>query len=285
MFNTWFTAWPVPFHSCIDLDIFPSKEPREDQDPLLEFEAYDPWHLRHYIPSLYFQGQRNVLFNQYTFLWWMIRGLYEGLITFFIIVEAFQESFILRQDGQPGDQWTMGITMFTCVMFIITFKILLKHKKIDWHVPACHLLFASVGNYFLYLWVTDTHLSFKNAFTFEFLFTSPITYLIVFLVVGLCFLIDFALESVSYNITTSSYDLIRYQTLEKGAEETQDFVDEFERLTTYQRNLGLIKDSVREQQLDYKRAIKAGLAPEELREEMRMNQMIERNLGGIKGLF
>ena len=102
---------------------------------------------------------------------------------------------------------------------------------------------------------------------------------------GLCFLIDFALESVSYNITTSSYDLIRYQTLEKGAEETQDFVDEFERLTTYQRNLGLIKDSVREQQLDYKRAIKAGLAPEELREEMRMNQMIERNLGGIKGLF
>jgi len=49
--------------------------------------------------------------------------------------------------------------------------------------------------------------------------------------------------------------------------------------------LGLIKDSVREQQLDYKRAIQAGLAQDELREEMRLNQTFERNIGGIKGMF
>lgn len=56
MFNTWFTAWPVPFHSCIDLDLFPSKEKVEGEDELMHFEAYDPGHLRKFIPSLYFQG-------------------------------------------------------------------------------------------------------------------------------------------------------------------------------------------------------------------------------------
>lgn len=52
-----------------------------------------------------------------------------------------------------------------------------------------------------------------------------------------------------------------------------------------QKNLGLFKDSVREQQLDYKRAIQAGLAQDELRDELRRNQTFHRNIGGIKGMY
>lgn len=97
MFGTWFTAWPVPFHACIDLDLFPSKEKDDSEDDLMHFEAYDPSSVRKFIPSLYYPGQRNLLFNQYTLLWWLIRGLYEGVITYFIVAEVFEKS--LHTDG------------------------------------------------------------------------------------------------------------------------------------------------------------------------------------------
>jgi len=98
MFNLQFTAWPIPFYACIDLDLYPGSDNSKVKDPLLEFEAYDPAHLREYLPNLYFPGQRNVSFNQLVFMWWAIRGLYEALIAFFVTREVFSHG-ILNRDG------------------------------------------------------------------------------------------------------------------------------------------------------------------------------------------
>ena len=170
MFSTWWTAFPAPFHSCIDLDIYPGKVKKDGEDDLLQFDGYDPSYFRRFVPSLYYQGPRNLLFNQYTLLAWLIRGLIEGVIIYFIVADVFEESIL--NDGQPGDHWTMGITMFTCIMFITTFKLLLKHRKMDITTLFINLIWSGIGKYFVYLIVTDSWTSFKNHFTFNFLFTS-----------------------------------------------------------------------------------------------------------------
>ena len=63
MFGTWFTAFPVPLFALVDIDIFPSKEKNDSEDDLMHFEAYDPSNVRKFIPSLYYPGPRNLLFN------------------------------------------------------------------------------------------------------------------------------------------------------------------------------------------------------------------------------
>ena len=105
----------------------------------MEFEAYDPSHLREYLPNLYFPGQRNVSFNQLVFMWWAIRGLYEALISFFVTQEVFSHG-ILNRDGQTGDLWSFGICLFTMILCIMHFKLLLKHRMINWMIPAVYLI-------------------------------------------------------------------------------------------------------------------------------------------------
>ena len=114
-------------------------------------------------------------------------------------------------------------------------------------VPFCHLILSSLGNYYVYLYLTDSMAWPKHARTFDQLHTSPVHWLIVFFVASTCFLIDLALDSVSYTMLTSAFDLIRSETLEKGGECSEEFVTEFRKLSQYQSDLGKLKDSVREQ--------------------------------------
>jgi len=181
--------------------------------------------LREYLPNLYFPGQRNVSFNQLVFMWWAIRGLYEALISFFVTQEVFSHG-ILNRDGQTGDLWSFGICLFTMILCIMHFKLLLKHRMINWMIPAVYLI-LSLAVYLLYLYVTNYWQMFKNHHTFELLFTSPVFYLTVFLGSAVCFLIDFMLESVGQNIFTDTRDLLRQQALLHGGEITEEFEREF----------------------------------------------------------
>jgi len=158
-------------------------------------------------------------------MWWAIRGLYEALVAFFVTQEVFSHG-ILNRDGQTGDLWSFGICLFTMILCIMHFKLLLKHRVINWIIPSVYLI-LSLAVYLLYLYVTDNWQMFKNHHTFELLFTSPVFYLTVFLGSAVCFLIDFMLESVGQNIFTDTRDLLRQQALLHGGELTEEFEREF----------------------------------------------------------
>jgi len=106
------------------------------------------------------------------------------------------------------------------------FKLLLKHRMINWIIPAVYLI-LSLAVYLLYLYVTNYSQMFKNHHCFEILFTSPVFYLTIFLGSAVCFLIDFMLESVGQNIFTDTRDLLRQQALLRGGEVTEEFEREF----------------------------------------------------------
>ena len=93
------------------------------------------------------------------------------MVLFIIPFNVFQTN-ILTSDGYNSDLWTMSITIFTSLMFVVHNKLLITQQYHDSSIVATYF-FVSYGLYFLYLIVTDDWHEFKQEyFTFEMLFKN-----------------------------------------------------------------------------------------------------------------
>ncbi|KAF3783123.1 putative phospholipid-transporting ATPase 5 [Nymphaea thermarum] len=128
LFNVILTSLPV-----ISLGVFEQDVPSE---VCLQF------------PALYQQGPKNLFFDWYRIIGWMVNGLYSSLIIFFITV------FILgpqafRDGGGTADMAAVGAIMFTCIIWAVNCQIALTMSHFTW---IQHLfVWGSICTWYLFL--------------------------------------------------------------------------------------------------------------------------------------
>jgi phospholipid-translocating ATPase len=81
------------------------------------------------LPQLYETGLHDQEFNLPIFVAWILRGVVESCIIFFVCYGVIYED-IVSVDGTNTGLWAMGICAYTCVIFIVTAKLALYIN--DW---------------------------------------------------------------------------------------------------------------------------------------------------------
>ncbi|CAN1837058.1 Probable phospholipid-transporting ATPase 4 [Linum perenne] len=128
LFNVLLTSLPV-----ISLGVFEQDVPSE---VCLQF------------PALYQQGPKNLFFDWYRILGWMVNGLYSSLAIYFInILILSNQAF--RAGGQTADMAAVGTTMFSCIVCTVNCQIALTMSHFTWiqHV----MVWGSISTWFLFL--------------------------------------------------------------------------------------------------------------------------------------
>ena len=78
--------------------------------------------LDNYYPHAYLTGQKNKIFTRTNFVIWWLTGIIHAAIAYCLPLLAFQSN-ILNSDGYSSDMWSWSITSFTCVIFMVTIKL------------------------------------------------------------------------------------------------------------------------------------------------------------------
>jgi phospholipid-translocating P-type ATPase (flippase) len=129
MYNLIFTACPIMVLAVIDRDI--------DADVA---ENY---------PELYEQGHKHTFFNARVFIGWMINSMFHSCVCFFIPLICMTSMYF--NDGNNFDMYSLGITIYSCVLFTVTIKVALETSSFT----ALHVIFfvVSVLSWFVFVFI------------------------------------------------------------------------------------------------------------------------------------
>ncbi len=116
LYNLFFTALPVLLGSVFDRPY--SKE------------------IAKLCPELYDNGPKNASFNIKIFAFWSFEGVVHSVIVFWTAV-MFMDSKAVGSDGHVVGFWTTSTTMFTSIVTIATFKMMLETRTwTNWSILA-----------------------------------------------------------------------------------------------------------------------------------------------------
>src|SRR3989338_3344957 len=75
-------------------------------------------------PELYEQGHKNVFFNARVFVGWTINSMFHSCICFFVPLICM--TYMYFESGENFDMYSLGITIYSCVLFTVTIKVALE---------------------------------------------------------------------------------------------------------------------------------------------------------------
>lgn len=177
LYNMILTAFPLGARACTDQDLI-----TDDGDMVDKM-----------LPFLYRETRDNPLFNYSTFINTLFRGAGEGVINFYVLFFTIFDSAIDGQ-GNTADLWYFSVALYTNIIFIVSFQLLINHKYITWYTIII-MGITSWLFYIIFLWYVDGSDIFKSVATMIVAFYSSKLYLSSILIIGTAFLIDFYIKS------------------------------------------------------------------------------------------
>ena len=102
----------------------------------------------------------------------------------------------MDSDGFSPDIWVFSISIYTCVIFIVDFKIAI-HTKFWTVINVLVILFTSLLLFIAYVWLSSLYQGFVVYETARRVFSTADFYLIIFLCVGLLIVIDVFIMLIS----------------------------------------------------------------------------------------
>ena len=63
------------------------------------------------------------MFNFKAYLYWVLSGFWHALIAYFVTRTAVMAGGGVRSDGVNGDLWYLSVTVYTCVIVIVSWKL------------------------------------------------------------------------------------------------------------------------------------------------------------------
>lgn len=204
-YNLFFTALPIGARALWEMDINYKwyKDPHTSEE------------VKSLYPHLYYVGQRSLIFTKLNYFIWAGSGLSQALLIFLVNYFTFKYAIIM-ESGRTIGHWAISITSFTAVIIIVNIRILVTHRWLNvLNLIAIFLL--SMGLYYLYHWVANFMTYSKTYMTSQVLHESPLFYLSILLNVGICLLIDLAIETVRVNLLGRPTAFARIEVNNHGA--------------------------------------------------------------------
>ena len=233
VFNLVFTSLPLGVQACSDFDI------REEDGNIV----------KEMMPFLYKEARDQPLFAIQNFLTSLLKGLIFGAFNFYIF-EASLDVDVIDIKGNTENLWFGSLVLYTNVILSVSFSLLLNERFIIILVPLVLIITSFILYIIFCIWV-HYETMFNSFASILGSLSSGKFYLNAALLSGLCFVIDYSLESkrfvFSSDMTTTLMNLKRKGTLNNS--ETfpliiQNAKTSIELITKY-NNFGLLnaKDS------------------------------------------
>ena len=164
-------------------------------------------------PPLYQNGVQNASLNAARHWTWILNGVYQSIIIFFLSVAAFRVGN-LHTDGTIFGQWSLGILVFTSVIFSVNLKVALETRY--WTVFNHIATWGSMIAWFVWLAVYSTiettNLLFPvlDLFFVWFRLTETATYwFTIVLIPVIALLPDFIIQYIRIVYYPKNADIIR----------------------------------------------------------------------------
>lgn len=163
-------------------------------------------------PSLYKKGQVNGYFRPHTISAWMINGAIQAAVCFFSVVYCYGYGKISdRGTGQVVGLFTIGTTMYTCVVFVVNIQVAVVIQYWTW----IHHLFiwGELVLWFAFLSVFG-ELPVKYSGELRKLFVAVVApsssfYIITLLTTVLALLLSFTIHCFSRYFNPSDYEIVQ----------------------------------------------------------------------------
>ena len=195
VFNLVFTSLPLGVQACSDFDIR-----EEDGDVVKEM-----------MPFLYKEARDQPLFVIQNFLTSLLKGLVFGAFNFYIF-EVSLAVDVIDIKGNTENLWFGSLVLYTNVILSVSFSLMLNERFIIILVPLVLIITSFILYIIFCIWV-HYETMFNSFASILGSLSSGKFYLNAVLLSGLCFVIDYSLESkrfvFSSNMTTTLMNLKR----------------------------------------------------------------------------
>ena len=199
VFNLVFTSLPLGVQACSDFDI------REEDGNIV----------KEMMPFLYKEARDQPLFAIQNFLTSLLKGLIFGAFNFYIF-EASLDVDVIDIKGNTENLWFGSLVLYTNVILSVSFSLILNERFIIILVPLVLIITSFILYIIFCIWV-HYETMFNSFASILGSLSSGKFYLNAVLLSGLCFVIDYSLESkrfvFSSDMTTTLMNLKRKGTL------------------------------------------------------------------------
>ena len=108
------------------------------------------------------------------------------------------------------DMWAMSVAAFTALIFVVHFNLITRMSYITWlHIVS--IFGASIIPYLIYMWISNylpPEVS-RTEHAVEQVHQSPLLYLQIACIIGICFFVDFAIHSYNTVLRPTPIDLLK----------------------------------------------------------------------------
>ena len=111
--------------------------------------------------------------------------------------------------------WIVSLTSFTCLYIAVTGRIVIWTR---WWTMITFIFYSllSICVYIAYVWFSDIWSESKVRYSVIELHRTPLFWLIIFVIGGLCFCSDLLVEYLRFNNSTNGSDYVRVFLTEKN---------------------------------------------------------------------
>ena len=180
LYNLLFTSLPLGAKAILDTDI-------KRDDGTIVYKM---------LPFIYKENRDNPIFTIFKFILNLGKGLIFSLVNTFFVIYSIKDEHI-DKSGHMAGLWFMSVDIYTNVLIIVSVTLLVTTKFHTW-INFVILLIVSFISYIVFLVIVQKLSIFNSVGTMGVAFKSSIMWLDIFLICGLCGLIEFFILSFSY---------------------------------------------------------------------------------------
>jgi hypothetical protein len=181
-FNLIFTSIPLAIQALSNFDII-------EENKII----------RKLMPFLYREMSNDPPFSIKYFLYTMIKSIIFSLVNFYFVIYVDKESSSSKK-GVYADMWFNSLCLFTNVIFVVSFTLIIKQLYWIWMFPFS-ILFTSWGLYFIFCCFAQKMLMFNSVASIYDSFDSVKFWGIVIIVTGIGILTDYFFHSWEINFS------------------------------------------------------------------------------------
>ena len=182
-YNLIFTALPLGVQALTNFDVLSSDYEFADQ----------------LMPLLYYESNYNCVFSVSSFCWSLFKAIFYSAINFFVVIYSSKESSIGNL-GQYSDIWFNSLCLYTNIIFVVSFSLMIKQMYWVWLFPFIIILTSWII-FFLFCIIAQSQSMFNSSGAIYPSFQSGKFWFNVIIVTGFCFIFDYLLHSFEINFS------------------------------------------------------------------------------------
>ena len=198
LYNLLFTSLPLGTKAILDTDI-------KRDDGLIIYKM---------LPFIYKENRDNPIFTIVNFILNLLKGLIFSFINTFFVIYTIDSTHINKKGLIPG-LWFMSVDIYTNILIIVTSTLIITTRFHTW-IHAIILFIVTFLSYIIFLFFVEHFTVFNSVGTMKVAFNSPILWLNILLVSGLCGLIEFFILAYKFVFKPNTVLILQKYFNERG---------------------------------------------------------------------